>query len=115
MPFDNPRLNREFKTIKAMIECYCFDNHKNAGGLCPDCRALLDYAEIRLHKCPFGDNKPTCVKCPIHCYQPALREKIREVMRYAGPKMIWKHPILAIFHIIDGKRPIPPIPKRNKS
>jgi hypothetical protein len=25
-------------------------------------------------------------------------------MRFAGPKMIWRHPALTILHLIDGRR-----------
>jgi hypothetical protein len=57
----------------------------------------------RLNRCPFGQDKPTCATCPIHCYKPKLRERIREVMRFAGPRMLWRHPILAIRHVLDGR------------
>ncbi len=33
-----------------------------------------------------------------------MRERVRVVMRTAGPRMIWKHPILAIRHVIDGRQ-----------
>ena len=46
------------------------------------------------------ENKPTCKKCPIHCYKPDMKEKMREAMRYAGPRMMWYHPIAAIKHLI---------------
>ena len=36
----------------------------------------------------------------IHCYKPDMKEKMREVMRYAGPRMMWYHPIAAIKHLI---------------
>jgi hypothetical protein len=31
-----------------------------------------------------------------------MRERVGEVMRYAGPKMLTAHPILAVGHMIDG-------------
>ncbi|MEI8597876.1 nitrous oxide-stimulated promoter family protein [Vibrio sp. M60_M31a] len=64
------KLATEFKTVKAMVEVYCRANHGSKGELCTECRDLLDYAEIRLDRCPYGENKPTCNKCPIHCYKP---------------------------------------------
>ena len=98
------KIAREKRTIRSMIEIYCRAHHATADALCAECRELLDYAVRRFERCPFGPNKPTCADCPIHCYKPAMREKIQTVMRYAGPRMLSKHPILAVFHLIDGWR-----------
>jgi len=88
-----------------MIKIYCHDQHKTSDELfCAACRELLDYTKKRLDKCPFHENKTTCANCQIHCYQPVMKEKIRDVMRYSGPRMIRHHPILAMFHFIDGFR-----------
>ncbi len=101
---DKPRLQREFKTVSAMITLYC-RNHRHGGDpLCGNCRALLDYATRRLFACPFQHEKPTCANCRIHCYKPSMREKIREIMRYAGPRLILRHPFLAVAHLMDGWR-----------
>jgi hypothetical protein len=102
------RLNRERRTVQAMIRIYCRDHHGSRGKLCGECSDLWGYCQCRLDKCPFGAEKPTCVNCPIHCYQPALREQIRVVMRYAGPRMIWHHPILAVRHVLDSRREVSP-------
>jgi hypothetical protein len=103
-----PRLARELATIRAMVGIHCRDHHdpraRAPGGLCPECRNLMDYATRRLDRCVFGDDKPTCANCKVHCYNATMRERIRVVMRYAGPRMIWRHPILAIAHVIDGRR-----------
>lgn len=91
-------MDREIKTIRLMIKLYCWDHH---GGLvpCDACRELSDYAEKRIGKCPFGKDKPPCSDCAIHCFKPEKRERIREVMRYAGPRMVWHHPLLALAHL----------------
>jgi len=104
----NRRLRRELKTIEALIDDFCCARHAAAKGLCLECAFLADYARKRLEKCPFGEEKPTCVNCPVHCYQPKIRDQVREVMRYAGPRMLVRHPILALFHWIDGRRQAPP-------
>jgi len=96
------RLLREEKTIRVMIEMYCRDRHGSKGALCSRCRELCEYAEKRLRNCPYGAKKPTCAACPIHCYQGGMREEVRRVMRYAGPRMMFEHPLLAIGHFIDG-------------
>ncbi|MBU6402899.1 MAG: nitrous oxide-stimulated promoter family protein [Verrucomicrobia bacterium] len=85
-----------------MIQCYCHDRHGSRDGLCPECQGLLDYANVRLERCRFGEAKPTCANCPVHCYQRQRREQVRTVMRYAGPRMLWRHPMLALRHWWDG-------------
>ncbi len=95
------RLSRERQTIQFMIEINCRRNHHPASRLCPECQTLLAYAMQRIDKCPFQSDKPTCAKCPIHCYRPGMREQVREVMRYAGPRMVLYHPRLAALHIWD--------------
>ena len=72
--------------------------------LCPQCQALLDYAHQRLEHCRFGEDKPSCTRCPVHCYKPAMREQIRQVMRYSGPRMLLHDPIMAIRHLWDFLR-----------
>jgi hypothetical protein len=113
MPKTHPRIAREFKTAEAMIRLYCRDHHEGKDGMCPACTDLLSYAGKRLEACPYGKDKPTCAQCPIHCYRAEMREQIREVMRYAGPRMLWRHPVLAAFHLADGrlKAPARPAPK----
>lgn len=101
---ESKRLARERKTVEAMIRIYCRGQHDTRGGLCADCQELLAYAEERLARCRFGADKPTCANCPVHCYKPALRERIRAVMRYAGPRMAYRHPILTLYHFLDGRR-----------
>ena len=105
-----PRLARELKTIRAMLRIACRDRHGTARGLCADCAALADYAAKRLALCPYGADKPTCVNCRIHCYGPRQREQVRDTMRYAGPRMMLRHPYLAVMHVVDGRRPAPPTP-----
>lgn len=91
------KIQKEKKVIAAMIRLYCRKREKNAE-LCPECRALLEYAHKRLELCPFGTYKTSCKHCTIHCYKPEMREKIRKVMRYSGPRMLLYHPWVAIKH-----------------
>lgn len=107
MSMKHPRMKRERKTVECMIRIYCRDHHKTEGELCDACRELTEYTRLRLKNCPFQENKTTCGKCPVHCYKPKMRAKIRKVMRYAGPRMILHHPLLAIGHMIDGLRKEP--------
>ncbi|MCE9613585.1 MAG: nitrous oxide-stimulated promoter family protein [Lentisphaerae bacterium] len=99
------RLRRERQTIVLMIGMYCRRHHGGKGGLCQACRELHDYAMLRLDRCRFGADKPTCVKCPVHCYKPDMRERVRAVMRDSGPRMLWRHPYLALMHVIDERKP----------
>ena len=100
------RLEKEKKTISIMIKIFCRAHHGTGRKLlCPTCTELLDYAEERLSKCPYGENKGACSKCKIHCYKPDMRKHITEVMRFSGPKMARKHPLLAIDHLLRIKVP----------
>lgn len=100
------RVAREWTTIQAMIRLYCRDLHGGRKALCEECEALRAYAERRLARCPFAEEKPTCVMCPVHCYEAAMRERVRQVMRHAGPRMLLRHPVLALLHLRDEKLPL---------
>jgi predicted amidophosphoribosyltransferase len=100
-------MRREARTIRVMIEMYCHDLHGTAEGLCDECMALSTYAMERLRRCPYQEGKTTCAKCPIHCYKPNMREQVRVVMRYAGPRMMLRHPVMAVAHLFDGRRKEP--------
>jgi hypothetical protein len=110
--FEQARLERERRTIAAMIAVYCRAKHAFDGSLCAECADLEVYTRLRLEKCPYGEAKPTCANCPIHCYQPHRREQVRRVMAFSGPRMLWRHPILAIRHMRDGSRKAPPLARR---
>lgn len=98
------KLEKERKTIAAMLRIFCNAHHGTARNiLCATCKGLLDYAEERLDKCPFGESKSACSKCRVHCYKPDMRNQVTEVMRYLGPKMLKKHPLLAIDHLLKLK------------
>ena len=98
------RLPREWKTMSAMVRIYCRDHHPSTDDLCAECSQFLSYAGERLERCRFGDEKPTCANCPVHCYRRDRREQARIVMRYAGPRMLWEHPVLSLRHWVDGFR-----------
>lgn len=93
------RIRREQQTVKQMIQLYCRHKEGNAE-LCPTCKELLHYAETRLERCPFGEEKSTCRNCTVHCYKPELRKRMQAVMRYAGPRMMLYHPIAALRHLL---------------
>lgn len=101
------RLERERETIRKMIEIYCWRKHKRRRGeLCNECSELLRYTYERLEKCPFGEEKPTCKKCPVHCYSPKMREKIREVMKFSGPRLLIFSPLNWLAHELREKLPL---------
>ena len=91
---------REKETVSLMIRIYCQKKH---GGreLCPDCAVLDTYARLRSDKCPFMETKNFCSNCRVHCYKKDMREKIREVMRFSGPRMIFYRPVMAIHHMVE--------------
>ncbi len=94
---------QEKEVVSLMIALYCRKKH---GGktLCPDCAALDAYAKKRSEHCPFMETKTFCSNCKVHCYKPEMRQKIRQVMRFSGPRMIFYHPVMAIRHVIESKK-----------
>lgn len=93
------KIEREKKAVEMMIRLYCRKKERNRE-LCPSCAELIEYASARLDRCPFGDGKGACKNCRIHCYKPEMRRRIREVMRYAGPRMLLYAPVTAIRHLL---------------
>ncbi len=103
MPPSQPKhLRRELETVRAMIGIHCHDLHGVRSGLCGECEQLWAYAQERAGRCPFGEDKPTCAKCTVHCYRKDMRARIRAVMRHAGPRMMWRHPWLTLVHVLHG-------------
>jgi len=95
---------KEKRMVSEMIALYCRKNHGSTEGtLCPECAELTDYARARSDRCPFMEEKTFCSNCKVHCYRPDMREKIRAVMRFSGPRMIFHHPIAAMHHVISTK------------
>lgn len=94
---------REKIIVTQMIQLYCKKKHKNKT-LCDECKALAEYACMRSDKCPFMETKTFCSNCRVHCYKPEMREKIKEVMRFSGPRMMLYHPVSAVRHIIESQK-----------
>lgn len=101
------RIEREAKTVEVMIGLYCKNHHGLSVTDCPTCSELQNYAIDRLHHCPFHEGKTSCKNCPIHCYKPGIKDDIKQVMRYSGPRMMLRHPILTLFHFSDNRRKEP--------
>ena len=104
MFMEHPRIKRERKTVEAMIKIYCKIKHNSKSTLCKDCQALFNYAIKRLKKCPFQGDKPICAQCTIHCYREPERSTMKKVMSFSGPRMLFSHPILVIYHFIDKSK-----------
>lgn len=92
-------IQKEKDIIALMIKLYCRKKEKNAE-LCPECLDLLHYAHERLDRCRFGENKSSCQRCPTHCYKPEMKERVKNVMRYVGPRMPYLAPIAYIRYLI---------------
>ena len=97
------RIAREIRTVKIMIDMFCFTHHAPRDR-CPECTELSDYAEAKIDRCPLKSDKPICSACYIHCYRDQYRDRIRYVMRYSGPRMLTRHPLLALGHLLDRIR-----------
>ena len=95
---------REKAMVSEMIALYCKKQHDAKSGLCASCAVLNTYARERSDKCPFMETKTFCSNCKVHCYTPEMREKIRVVMRFSGPRMIFHHPVTAVRHVLETKK-----------
>lgn len=91
---------KEQQVAGEMIRLYCRKNHRSKDAVCFECRELLDYAEERSSHCPFMENKTFCSNCSVHCYRPDMRERMRLVMAFSGPRMLFCHPGMALWHLI---------------
>ena len=98
------RRARESEMVTEMIGLYCRAHHGKTGALCSECAALADYARARSARCPRMAEKTFCSSCPHPCYAPAMREGIRRVMRWAGPRMLLRHPVWALRHVANTLR-----------
>lgn len=94
------RIDREKEVVGRMIELYC-KKRLGMAEISEEYKTLQMYAHKRLDMCKFGNDKPACKRCPIHCYKPEMREKIRVIMRWAGPRMLIYDPIAAIRHLFN--------------
>ena len=93
---------KETQVVRLMIELYCRGRHGTPKGrLCPECQALAEYAAQRVAHCPHMEIKTFCSNCKTHCYQPQMRERIRQVMRYSGPRILLHHPVMAVRHVVE--------------
>lgn len=95
---------REKQMVSQMIALYCRKKHHTKGALCHDCAQLTAYACLRSDKCPFMETKTFCSNCKVHCYKADMRRQIQEVMRFAGPRMLFVHPVAAVRHVIESKK-----------
>lgn len=95
---------KEKELVSQMIALYCRKKHGGRKKLCAECARLDSYARMRSDKCPFMDTKSFCSNCRVQCYKPEMKEKIREVMRFSGPRMIFYHPVSALSHVIETRK-----------
>ncbi len=114
---DDPKVIGDLKTLVKFIEVYCDGQHaddsreavelkthdlKELTGkqprLCPDCQKLLAHALVKRTVCPM-DPKPQCKHCPKHCYHPNYRQKIKEVMKYSGKKLLMRGRVDYLLHL----------------
>ncbi len=102
------KIEQEKETIGFMIGLYCRKHHKKEGKgkkeLCVECQELLDYTYLKIDRCPKMEEKTFCATCSIHCYPKVRRAQVREVMKWAGPRMILYNPRLAIKHVLDSRK-----------
>ena len=110
---DTPRVARrrlrEQLVVSQMVALYCAGHHNQperteraycGEAVCPACAELDRFAVARTKRCRMMATKTSCKNCAHPCYPPAMEKRIREVMRYAGPRMLLHHPVAAIRHML---------------
>lgn len=70
---------------------------------------------LRSDTCPFMETKTFCSNCKVHCYKPDMREKIRAVMRFSGPRMMLYHPVMALRHVMESRREAKRLEEENEA
>jgi hypothetical protein len=101
---NGPKIQKEKETVEKMIGLCCEKKHSTSSGiLCSECQSLLEYSHERLEQCQYQEDKPTCRKCPVHCYRPTMRAEIRRVMRFSGPRLILRAPVDWLRHLIHDR------------
>lgn len=93
------KIEKEKRIVTLMISLYCRKKEGNRE-LCADCRKLIEYSVKRLEHCRFGNGKSSCRKCKVHCYSASMRARIRDVMRFSGPRMLLYEPMEALRHFL---------------
>ncbi|MCG8482107.1 MAG: nitrous oxide-stimulated promoter family protein [Clostridia bacterium] len=97
------KITKEKETITLMIKLYCNKKHHTKEKLCKECVAIKKYAHARLNRCPFGDEKSFCSKCPLGgCYEKSKREEIKKIMKYSGPRIILYRLKTVVEHFFRG-------------
>lgn len=97
------KIKKEKEMVLFMITLFCYKKHKTSASLCENCNSLVSYAYERIEHCPFMKTKTFCSNCKTHCYNTSMREKIKEVMAFSGPRMLLYHPLTALSHLIHSK------------
>ena len=96
-----PREDKDRKTLEAIGRIYCSAHHgdaKDAAGLCASCRETVDATLERTVACPFN-HEGNCEDCKVHCQRGEAQDRIRRMMRYAAPRMAFRHPLMTLDYL----------------
>lgn len=113
-----PLTRKEIKDLKLLLQftaVFCRETHDDDRSVittdesdlqqlplqkypvCNECREFLVYAFDRRLSCPL-EERPVCKHCPVHCYVPKHREKVREIMRFSGQYLIRRGRLDLLWH-----------------
>lgn len=102
--FEPKIIGREKRMLDAMVLIYCKANNCYGSAPCVKCTKLGVYAKSRLEHCRFQEKKPVCGRYDLTCYDLQNKDYAEEVFTYAGPRMMFEHPLLGIKHFQDAFR-----------
>lgn len=99
---ENTHIDKDRKTLEAIGRIYCAAHHEDAkkdeAGLCASCRETVERTFERASACPFG-HEGNCQDCEVHCQRGDAQRRIREMMRYAAPRMTVRHPLMTFDYL----------------
>lgn len=95
-------VEKDRRTLEAIGQIYCSGNHarvlKDEGGMCVECREAIEQTLDRTRSCPHG-HELNCEDCSTHCQRGDAQARIKAIMRYAAPRMAFRHPIMAVGYL----------------
>lgn len=97
------KIDKEKDIVKIMVMMYSKGHDKIPYEKNEELKKLYAYCQARLERCPYKEKKSFCSNCKIHCYEKNKRQQIKAVMKYSGPRMLFKHPILLIKHSMQRR------------
>ena len=88
--------------LEAIGTIYCRAHHaecaQDAAGLCPECREVVETTLAKAQTCPYG-HSGNCQDCDTQCQRGTSKQRVKAMMRYAAPRMVYRHPLMTLSYV----------------